>query len=131
MLKSSTLSISINRDPKIVYEFVCNPENLPIWASMAFRSIKRVNGDWIVETLQGPAKISIGKKNRFGVLDHFVKTSAGKERSVLMRVVQNGEGSEVIFTLFQTADMSDEMFVQDFKMVEQRSESPKSIMEIK
>lgn len=131
MLKSSTLSISINRDPKIVYEFVCNPENLPIWASMAFRSIKRVNGDWIVETPQGPAKISIAEKNRFGVLDHFVKTSAGKEIFVPMRVVQNGEGSEVIFTLFQTADMSDEMFVQDFKMVEQDLNHLKSIMEIK
>jgi hypothetical protein len=111
MLKSRTLSISINCDAKTVYEFVSNPENLPVWASMAFRSIKRVKGDWIVETPQGPAKISIAEKNRFGVLDHIVKTSVGVQVFVPMRVVQNGERSEVIFTLFQTADMSDEMFV--------------------
>jgi hypothetical protein len=29
VLRSTTLSISINRDPGTVYEFVLNPENLP------------------------------------------------------------------------------------------------------
>ena len=89
----------------------------------------RVNEEWIVETPQGPAKISMAEKNRFGVLDHFVKTSVGVEVFVPMRVVQNGQGSEVIFTLFQTADMSDEMFAQDLKMVEQDLNRLKSIVE--
>jgi hypothetical protein len=46
-----------------------------------------------------------------------------------MRVVQNGEGSEVIFTLFQIVDMSDERFAEDIRMVEQDLKHLKSIME--
>jgi hypothetical protein len=129
MLKSRTISISINRDPKTVYEFVSNLENLPRWANMAFRSIKQLNGEWIVETPQGPANVSLTERNRFGVLDHFVKTSAGIEVLVPMRVVQNDEGSEVIFTLFQTADMSDERFAEDIRMVYQDLNHLKNIIE--
>jgi hypothetical protein len=58
-----------------------------------------------------------------------VKTSTGIEVFVPMRVVQNDEGSEVIFTLFQTVDMSDERFAEDIRMVEQDLKHLKSIME--
>ena len=34
-----------------------------------------------------------------------------------MRVIKNGEGSEVKFTLFQTADMPDDKFAEDAKSV--------------
>jgi uncharacterized membrane protein len=70
LLKSRSLSISINRDPRTVYEFVLNLENLPKWASKAFQSIKRVEGEWIAETPQGSAKVSLTYRNDFGVLDH-------------------------------------------------------------
>jgi hypothetical protein len=48
-----------------------------------------------------------------------------------MRLAQNGEGCEVIFTLFQTTDMSNELFIQDFKMVEKDPNRSKSIIEKK
>ena len=34
-----------------------------------------------------------------------------------MDVIKNGEGSEVIFTLFETADMPDDKFAEDAKSV--------------
>jgi hypothetical protein len=40
LLRSRTLSVSINCKPKTIYEFVLNLENFPIWAKMACRSIK-------------------------------------------------------------------------------------------
>ena len=96
---------------------------------MAFRSIKQLNGEWIAETPQGPAKVTLTERNKFGVLDHHVKTSSGVDVFIPMRVVANGSGSEMIFTLFQTADMSDERFVEDAKLVEQDLNSLKDIME--
>jgi hypothetical protein len=50
-----------------------------------------------------------------------VKTSTGIELFIPMRVVKNGDGSEVIFTLFQTPEMSDVQFDDDAKIVEQES----------
>lgn len=131
LLKSRSLSISINRDPRIVYEFVLNLENLPKWASKAFQSIKRVEGEWIAETAQGSAKVSLTHRNDFGVLDHHVSISSlGVEVYVPVRVVQNGVNvSEVIFTLFYATHMTEEQFAQDMRMVEQDLKNLKSIIE--
>jgi hypothetical protein len=129
LMKSRSLTVSINRDPKTVYEFVFNLENLPKWASKAFQSIKQAKGEWIAETSQGSAKISLAQRNDFGVLDHYVRLSSlGVEVYVPMRVVQNGiNGSEVIFTLFYTT--SEENFAQDVRMVEQDLNNLKSVIE--
>lgn len=45
LLRSRTLSVSINCKPKTIYEFVLNLENFPIWAKMACRSIKLLDGE--------------------------------------------------------------------------------------
>jgi hypothetical protein len=131
LLKSTSLTVSINCDPRTVYEFVSNLENLPKWASKAFQSIKQDKGEWIAETPQGSAKVDLAQRNDFGVLDHYVSLSTfGVEVYVPMRVVKNGiNGSEVIFTLFYTSHMSEEKFAQDVKMVEQDLKNLKNIME--
>jgi hypothetical protein len=131
LLKSTSLTVSINRDPRTVYEFVSNLENLPKWASKAFQSIKQDRGEWIAETPQGSAKVDLAQRNDFGVLDHYVSLSTlGVEVYVPMRVVKNGiNGSEVIFTLFYTSHMSEEKFAQDVKMVEQDLKNLKNIIE--
>ncbi|MFZ0697901.1 MAG: hypothetical protein WAM88_12265 [Nitrososphaeraceae archaeon] len=128
LLKSRSLTVSINLDPKTVYEFIFNLENLFKWASKAFQSIKQVKGEWIAETAQGSTKISLTQKNDFGVLDHYVRLpSLGVEVYVPMRVVHNGiNGSKVIFTLFYTTHMSEENFTQDVRMVEKDLKNLKS-----
>ena len=131
LLKSISLTVSINRDPRTVYEFISNLENLPKWASKAFQSIKQAKGEWIAETPQGAAKVDLAQRNDFGVLDHYVSLpSLGIEVYVPMRVVKNGiNGSEVIFTLFYASNISKEKFAQDVKMVEQDLKNLKNIME--
>ncbi len=69
LLRSRTLSVSINRRPKTIYEFVRNLENFPRWAKMFCRSIKLLNGEWIAETPQGQAKVRITERNDLGILD--------------------------------------------------------------
>lgn len=128
LYNSRILSVSIKRDPRTVYEFILNLENLPKWAGQAFQSIKKQNGEWIVETPQGAAKVRITERNEFGILDHYVRTSSGVEVFVPMRVVQNGDGSEVIFTLFQTEDMSDQNYAKDIAMVERDLQKLKDII---
>ena len=47
LLRSRTLSVSINSRPKTIYEFVLNLENFPIWAKMTaeVRAAAGVNTD--------------------------------------------------------------------------------------
>lgn len=81
-MKSKTLSISINRDPRKVNEFVSNPENLPKWAKAFCRSIKKSNGEWVVETLEGPVKI------RYGILILTQKMSSTPKGMLSERYLQ-------------------------------------------
>lgn len=127
--ESRTLSITIACPPRKVYEFVSNPESLPHWATGLDKSVRKSGAGWIVDTPQGPAQIRFVEKNYFGVLDHYVKLSSGVEVYVPMRVVPNGSGSEVIFTLFKTPEMSDKQFAEDAGMVERDLKALKSVLE--
>jgi hypothetical protein len=126
---SRTISVSIRCDPKVVYEFILNLENFPRWARSTFQSINQLNGKWVAETAQGSVTIDLTENNNFGILDHFVKLSSGAVIFVPMRVIKNGEGSEVIFTLFQTADMPDDKFAEDAKSVKQDLNILKNLVE--
>jgi hypothetical protein len=112
-----------------VYGFVSNPGNLPRWATAFCKSVSRSNGDWIVETPQGPVKIRFADKNEYGILDHYVSPAPSVEIFVPMRVVANGSGSEVLFTLFHSPGMSEEAFAADAGMVERDLRGLKSRLE--
>jgi hypothetical protein len=129
-MKSKTVNISIKSDTKTVYEFLLNLENLPKWAPSTFPSIKEVNGEWLVDTPHGQNKVMLTEKNNFGILDHRVLLTSGVEVYVPMRVIENGDGSEVMLTVFQTPEMTDEVFDEDIKMVEKDLNQIKTIIEV-
>jgi hypothetical protein len=52
-----------------------------------------------------------------GILDHDVTFPDGTVVRNFLRVLRNGEGSEVVFTLYQTEGMTDEAFESDAAMV--------------
>jgi hypothetical protein len=127
--KAKTLSVSIDRSPAEVYDFVVSPENLCLWATAFVHSVKRQGNDWIIETTDGPMAIRFVAHNGLGVLDHYVKLPNGMEILNPMRVLANGAGSEVLFTVFQQDGMSDEQFAQDAGMVERDLITLKSVLE--
>ena len=67
--------------------------------------------------------------NDFGVLDHAVMLPDGQSVMNPMRLVANGEGSEVMFTLLQLPGMSDEQFALDTGMVEADLRTLKVVVE--
>lgn len=131
LLKSKTLTISITCPSSELYDFVSNPQNLPKWAKTYCRSIKKANDGWGMETPQGEEGLMICGENELGVLDHYITTPSGLKVLVPMRVVPNGEGSEVIFTVFKQTWMTDESFSKDIGSVEQDLKNLKTVMECK
>lgn len=115
--ESRHFSVFINRNVGDVYDFVSNPENFPRWASGLGKSLKKVHGEWLAETLEGPVKVRFTERNELGVLDHWVIPKPGLQIYIPMRVIPNGSGCELIFTLFRLPDMSDEKFAADAEWV--------------
>lgn len=128
-MNSRTITCSINRLPSVVYEFASNPENLPQWVKSFCLSVKKSGDEWQMETATGWVGIQFVPANDFGVLDHVVTLPDGQSILNPMRVVANGEGSEVMFTLFQLPDMSDEQFAKDAGMVEADLRTLKAVLE--
>jgi hypothetical protein len=96
---SKPLSVSIERPAALVYEFFSLPENFLRWAS-----------NRIAETAEGPVSLSFSERNSRGVLDYALQLPGGRSVYVPLRVLRNGEGCELVLTLFRFPEMSDQEF---------------------
>jgi hypothetical protein len=111
ILEIRTISLSIARCWGEVYAFLCAPENWRRWANR-LGALRLEDGAWVTETPEGLMRVRFTAPNPYGVLDHHVVTPAGAEIYIPLRVVANGGGSEIIFTLFRQPGMSDEKFIR-------------------
>lgn len=112
MHRAHTVSVTIAVDPKTAYAYASNPANLPAWAPGFVKSIAQQGSRWIAQTTLGDITFRFAPPNDFGVLDHEVQLPGGTFHNP-MRVIPNGTGSEVLFTLLQLPGTSDEQFQQD------------------
>jgi len=127
--RSRTISVSIDRPPKQVYAYVRTVENLPRWASGLGSAVRKRPRGWILETASGPLGFAFVADNDLGVLDHIVTIAPGVDILNPMRVVANGSGSEVSFTLFQLPGMTAEKFEEDAGIVERDLRTLKRVLE--
>lgn len=126
---STTISVQIAREPAVVYAFVAALENFPRWATTFCLSIRKEKEGWLMETSLGPMSIRLAPENALGVLDHYVTPPSGETVYVPLRVVANGSGSEVLFTLFQLPGVADEDYEADAALVRQDLTTLKEVLE--
>jgi hypothetical protein len=116
MYRTHTVSVGIAVTPAQVYAYAADPVNMPTWAPGFVHAIERHGDIWIAQTSLGQAKFRFAALNEFGVLDHDVELASGTFHNP-MRVIPNGKGSEVLFTLTQLPGISDEQFKVDMDTV--------------
>lgn len=127
--ESRHISADINRPPDEVYEYTSDHTNLPNWASGIGDSIELVDGEWVVESPMGRLTIGFVPQNELGVLDHTVTLASGDTFYNPMRVIQHGDGSEVVFTLRRADDQSDEEFEHDAATIAADLHTLKALLE--
>ena len=130
-MRSRTLSMEIAVPAETVYRCVRDPDQLPLWAAGICKSVTVKDGVWHVDTGTelGTVLLAFCADNVFGVLDHVVTLPDGHSQNNPMRVVANGEGSELMFTVFQTEGMSDEAFIKDVQAVTRDLKTIKALLE--
>lgn len=107
------LSVSIDRPVAEVYEYTSNPANVPQWAPGLGRTVEQIDGQWFADSPMGRITFAFAPRNEFGVLDHEVTMPSGDVVHNPMRVLADGAGSEVVFTLRRLPQLSDEEFERD------------------
>ena len=127
---SRTISVSIDRDWREVYDFASVPQNFPRWAAGLGARFERSGEEWSAQDPDGHSiRIRFSRPNEFGVLDHVVIAEGGAENHNAMRVVANGTGAEVMFTLLRTPGMTADAFAADAAAVERDLNALKALLE--
>lgn len=128
-MTTKIVHISIDRDWREVYDFASRPENMPRWASGLASGLKQDGEDWIAEGTLGSARVRFAPRNGFGVIDHVVTLESGLQVHNALRIVPNGGGCEVMFTLLQLPGMTGEQFAGDAAHVLRDLTTLKELME--
>lgn len=122
MLPAITLSVSIACHWQALYKRIWRPDFFPKWASgLSESDLHEENGAWVATGPEGPVRIRFTAHNAYGVMDHFVELGDGNEVHIPLRVIQNGDGAEVLLTLYRQPDMDDERFATDAEWVNRDS----------
>jgi hypothetical protein len=127
--ESRHLSVYIDRSGSQVYAFAADPANMPRWAAGLGTSVVQRDGDWFVETPEGRARVTFAPENEYGVLDHEVLTPSGETVYVPLRVIADGDGCEVVFTVRRRPGMTDAEFGRDIAAVNRDLALLKKILE--
>lgn len=129
-MQARIIHTSIDRDWRQVYAFASKPENMPLWASGLASGLTRDGEDWIADGGPiGDVRVRFAPSNDFGVVDHTVTVQSGLVVLNSLRIVPNGDGAEVMFTLLRQADMDDDAFERDAQHVAKDLATLKTLME--
>jgi hypothetical protein len=127
--ESRHISVSIDRPADEVYRFASSPANLPEWAAGLGRSVRYVEGRWIADSPMGQVVVAFAPPSEYGVLDHHVTLPSGETIYNPMRVIPDGGGCEVVFTLRRRPEMSDDDLTRDADAVAADLATLKRLME--
>ena len=114
---SRHVSVAIRRPPGEVYAFAADARNLPRWAAGLARGVRAEGDAWVADSPMGQVVVRFVPPNALGVLDHDVTLPTGEVVHNPLRVLANGDGSEVVFTLYRRPGMSEEAFAADAEVV--------------
>ncbi|WP_050476383.1 polyketide cyclase [Herbaspirillum rhizosphaerae] len=128
-LPTRVIHVTLERSVQDAYRFLADPANMPQWASGLGKGMELVDGKWLADTPEGKLEVRFTPFNDFGVLDHEVVLTSGESVFIPMRVVANGDGCELSFTLFRQPGMSDEKFNEDTAWVTRDLEALKTLLE--
>jgi hypothetical protein len=123
------LSTFVNRSAQEVYDYASDPAHLPEWAAGLSSTMEQVDGRWFSDSPMGRIEITFAPRNSYGVLDHTVTLPSGEATYNPMRVIADGAGCEVVFTLRRRPGMTDEDLAADAGAVQADLETLKALLE--
>jgi hypothetical protein len=123
------LSVSIDRPAPEVYRFARDPAHLPTWAAGLASGIQLQRGEWVADSPMGAVLVRFVPVNEYGVLDHDVVLPDGTLSTNPLRVLADGDGSEVVFTARRRPGMTDAEWAADTDAIRADLQALKRVLE--
>ena len=129
-MRAETRTISIDARPDKLVAYLSDITNLPRWAIGFAKAVRRADAGWLVQTGAGEIAIRIASDTATGVVDFWMTPVPGVDVLAASRVIPRGAGSEYVFTQFQGAGMSDDIFTKNVRALEHELTVLKALVEI-
>jgi hypothetical protein len=126
---SRALNITIDRPARAVYDFVRTPTNLPRWAPGLASEVRPEGDHWIGQSEFGTVTFRFVPENDFLIADHLVTVESGAQTLNPVRVIDNAEGADVVFSVVQEPGQSEDEFEQVLGIVDGDLQRLKSVLE--
>jgi uncharacterized protein YndB with AHSA1/START domain len=125
--RAETRSISIAAPPAAVLALVGDPRRLPEWAPAFARGVEPDGDDWLIDTGEGHARITVRVSPQHGIVDLLSATDP--TRGAFSRVVHNRDGSEFLFTLVFPDGTAETAIARQMATVEDELEAVRALCE--
>jgi Polyketide cyclase / dehydrase and lipid transport len=107
LLRGVTRGVGIEAPPAAVLAVVTDPTNLPRFAPGFARGVVREGEGWIIDSARGRLRLRTAVDADRGTVDLHLTAPDGSESTVFLRVLPNGSGAELTFTLLLPGSASD------------------------
>jgi hypothetical protein len=107
------ISRFIDRTPAEVSAFLADHRNLPKWATGLAAGVSEDHGVVRCESPMGNVQVRFAAGAEHGIFDHDVTLPDGTTFHNPLRVLKNDGGSEVVFTLYRRAGVTDAEYETD------------------
>jgi hypothetical protein len=111
-MTSQDIAVAIDRPAAEVAGYAREPGNLPAWAAGLAAGIEEADGRWFASSPMGQVEVRF-TSDEPGVLDHDVVLPTGEVVHNPLRVLDDGDGCRVVFTLHRRPGMTDEEYADD------------------
>ena len=119
-----------NCSPEVLMDLLSKEENLPKWATLFCQGIKKVGGDYKIQTIIGELYFKIHLDKKTGVIDMKSGTTKDQMGGGYHRVVSDNQGGSLfLFTHLQSPGESDESFEAGCQGIEKEFDVIRKIVE--
>lgn len=125
--RAETRSVSIAAPPETVLQLVGDPRRLPDWAPAFALAVDPDGQDWLIDSGEGQFRIRVRVSLEHGTVD--LLRPKDPSRGARMRVLNNEDGSEFLFTLVFPAGADDETITQQMTTVEAELRTVRALCE--
>ena len=130
MYRAETILVSIDCPVGTVYDFLADPRNLPTWLVDIGSTIEHVRDqEWVAEAPIGRFTFRFSPRNSFGILDFVVFRQGGPEISMPVRVVANGDGTDLTLTVFRRPETADAIYASELEWIRADLATLKTLLE--
>jgi hypothetical protein len=129
-IETRHLTVAVDAPADAVYAVASDPRTLPRWAAGLAGATVEPDGDhWATDSPMGRVRFRFVPDNDLGVLDHVVDLPDGTSVYNPLRVLPDGDGCEVVFTLRRPEGMGAEDYERDAAAVERDLTTLKRLVE--